>query len=100
LAAILRSALLGIVCVAVAQLASPDAPAVSAAPAAAPTPTYVSELAPAVMVPPREPATLPATGARVSGASVPWSHVAGFAVLALGATCLHAGLRLRPRRDS
>ena len=71
--------------------------AIAAAPQ--PTPTYISELAPAVMQPPREPAGLPSTGAGVPQA-VPWPKVAGLGLALLGALLVHAALTLRPHRTA
>ncbi|MCH8813608.1 MAG: hypothetical protein IH957_00715 [Chloroflexi bacterium] len=60
-----------------------------------PTPTYVSELAPAVAIAPREPATLPATGV-ASGGVGPWPKLSGLALAFLGAFSIYAALVLRP----
>jgi hypothetical protein len=60
-----------------------------------PTATYVSELAPAVMVPPRQPAALPASGAGASAATG-WPKAAGLGLALLGVLFVHAALSLRP----
>ena len=67
--------------------------------AAQPTPTYVSELAPAVSIAPREAAALPATGA-VAGvrSALPVTKIAGLALALAGLALVHAGLRLGPGR--
>ena len=65
-----------------------DASSVFAAPDA--TPTYISELAPASVRPPR-PAALPSTGTG-AGTSLPWVPIAGVALGLLGAALIHAGL--------
>lgn len=60
------------------------------------TPTYVSELAPAVLLPPREPNELPASG--VGGeAGSPWPKATGLALTLLGGLLVFAALTLRPR---
>ncbi|MEX1255006.1 MAG: hypothetical protein WEE64_11775 [Dehalococcoidia bacterium] len=71
----------------------------SAALAAQPTPTYISELAPAVSIAPRPAAALPATGG-VDGIRgvVPTSKIAGLALALAGLALIHAGLRLGPGR--
>jgi hypothetical protein len=67
--------------------------------AAAPTPTSVSELAPAVSIAPREAAVLPATGGAVDvRGAVPMSKIAGIALALAGLVMIHTGLRWRPRR--
>lgn len=68
--------------------------AVSAAPQ--PTPTYVSELAPAVAVRPERPAVLPDTG--TSSLSLPpWPGVAGIGLALAGALLIHASLTVQRR---
>jgi len=52
------------------------------------TPTYVSELAPAVMLAP-EPAALPGTGAG-AGAGTPWPKATGLALALLGGLFIYA----------
>ena len=52
------------------------------------TPTYISELAPAVMVAP-EPAALPGTGAG-TGAGTPWPKATGLALALLGGLFIYA----------
>ena len=56
-------------------------------------PTYVSELAPAVMLAP-EPAALPATGAR-AGAGTPWPKATGLALALLGGLFIYAARAVR-----
>lgn len=55
------------------------------------TPTYISELAPAVMVAPQQAATLPATGAE-SGANAPWTKLAGLTLALLGGLFIYTAL--------
>ena len=57
------------------------------------TPTYISELAPALMVGPQQAAALPASGAESSGA--PWPKLAGLVVALLGALFIYAALNFR-----
>ena len=71
-----------------------QASSVVAAPA--PTATYVSELGPAVMQPPRQPAGLPASGAGANDEGAPWSPIAGVGLALVGAALVHFALRLRP----
>jgi hypothetical protein len=52
------------------------------------TPTYISELAPAVMLAP-EPAALPGTGAG-AGAGTPWPKATGLALALLGGLFIYA----------
>ena len=66
---------------------------VSAAPQ--PTATYVSELGPAVMLPPRQAMELPASGAGI-GSVLPWPKAAGLGLALLGSLLIHAALTLRP----
>jgi hypothetical protein len=67
--------------------------------AARPTPTYVSELAPAVSIAPREAASLPVTGGALDVRdALPVPKVAGIAIALAGLVMIHAGLRLGPRR--
>jgi hypothetical protein len=62
--------------------------------AARPTPTYVSELAPAVSVAPRPAASLPATGGAVDVRdAVPTAKIAGLALALVGLVMIHVGLR-------
>ncbi len=71
--------------------------AIAAPPSA--TPTYVSELAPAVMQPPRQPAELPSSGAGI-GTAAPWPKAAGLGLALLGSLLIHAALTLRPHGTS
>ena len=65
--------------------------------AATATPTYVSELAPAVVVQPRQAAALPDSGAGPNlGAANPLPRAAGFALLLLGGLLIRTGLAWRP----
>jgi hypothetical protein len=75
--------------------ASPKVTDQTSSVAAAPdgTPTYVSELGPAVSRPPRH-ANLPPTGTG-EGASFPWTVIAGAALTAMGAGLIHIGLAAR-----
>ena len=57
------------------------------------TPTYVSELAPAVMLAP-EPAALPGTGAG-AGAGTPWPKATGLALALLGGLFIYAARAVR-----
>jgi hypothetical protein len=67
--------------------------AISAAPQ--PTATYVSELGPAVMLPPRQVGELPSSGAGI-GATNPWPKAAGLGLALLGVLLIHTALTLRP----
>ena len=67
--------------------------------AAQPTPTYVSELAPAVSIAPRQAASLPATGGVTGlGNALPVAKIAGLALALAGLVLIHAGLRRGPGR--
>ena len=57
-------------------------------------PTYVSELAPAVMQAPREPAALPASGAP-SDSRLSWPKPTGLLLALLGALLIYRALTLR-----
>ena len=72
-----------------------ESPSTEAAQQAGPTPTHVSELAPAVMLPPREPAALPASGAERE-AGTPWPKATGIGLAVLGVALIYSALRLRP----
>ena len=62
-----------------------------------PTATYVSELAPAVMLPPRdEPAALPSSGGG-QGADGPGLKLAGLGLGLLGLVLVHTARALRPK---
>ncbi|MGB2694945.1 MAG: hypothetical protein WBD55_07120 [Dehalococcoidia bacterium] len=62
---------------------------------AQPTPTYVSELAPAVSIDPwGHPVVLPATGIEQTGASV-WPRLAGVAFALVGCLFIYAALSRR-----
>jgi hypothetical protein len=67
--------------------------AASAAPP--PTATYVSELGPAIMLPPRQPVELPPAGAG-DGAATLWPKAAGLGLAVVGCLLLHAAVTLRP----
>ncbi len=67
--------------------------AMSAAPP--PTATYVSELGPATMLPPRQPTELPPAGAE-AGAEARWPRAAGLGLALLGCLLIHAATALRP----
>jgi hypothetical protein len=84
--------------IALGAVAPPNATR-SGALATGPTPTYVSELAPAVSIAPRSAATLPATGgdAELQDA-LPISKVAGVMLALAGILLVHAGLRRRDGR--
>jgi len=60
-----------------------------------PTATYVSELAPAVMISPREPAALPASGVGV-GPAAAWPKAIGLGLALLGGLLVHTALTLQP----
>ena len=65
--------------------------------AATATPTYVSELAPAVVVQPRQAAALPDSGAGPNlGAANPLPRAVGFALLLLGGLLIRTGIAWRP----
>ena len=74
--------LVGVLLLPIASTARPGGPA-SLAAAPAPTPTYVSELAPAVVVGPDQPAALPSVGARAQ-ATDGAPTAAAFALALLG----------------
>ena len=57
------------------------------------TPTYVSELAPAVMLAP-EPAALPVSGVN-AGAGTPWPKATGLALALLGGLVIYAARAVR-----
>lgn len=59
-----------------------------------PTATYVSELGPAVMLPPRQAGELPSSGAGI-GATAPWPTAAGLGLAFLGTLLIHRALTLR-----
>ena len=71
----------------------------TAAVAAPPQPsaTYVSELGPASVQPPRRAPALPASGSGVDLAGLPWPKVAGLGLAICGALMIHAALAMRPR---
>ena len=69
--------------------------AVAAPPATA---TYVSELGPSSVQPPRHAVTLPASGAGAGLAGLPWPKFAGLALAIGGALLIHGALTMRPRR--
>lgn len=62
------------------------------------TPTYVSELAPAVMIAPPPAATLPATGAKSDG-SQPWPKLAGLAMALLGVLFIYTALTFHTSKN-
>ncbi len=74
---------------------SPTSEASSVAVAQQPTPTYVSELAPAVMQPPRESVALPASGAGAAGEAMPWARLGGVALALAGCAMVWGGLAMR-----
>ena len=80
--------------------ASPVSETSSIAASAQPTPTYVSELAPAVMVAPREPATLPASGATGPNGGTPLPKAAGLGLALLGSLFIYEALTLRTERHA
>lgn len=63
-----------------------------------PTPTFVSELAPAVAIAPRQPAALPRSGVG-AGPIVPWPTATGAALALLGCALIYTALALRPESD-
>ncbi len=65
---------------------------------AATTPTYISELAPAVMIAPQRAAVLPTTGAE-SSRSEPWPKLAGLALALLGGLFIYTALAFRPSEN-
>jgi len=70
-----------------------EASSVASAPKA--TPTYVSELAPAVVLAPSEAEGLPPVGAAAVAAS-PWPKASGLGLALLGALLVYGALTLRP----
>lgn len=70
--------------------------AVAAPPA--PTATYVSELGPASVRPPRHAVALPVSGSGLDSAGIPWSQFAGLGLALAGALLLHVALTMRPGR--
>lgn len=66
----------------------------SVAAAPKPTPTYVSELAPAVVLAPGEPEGLPPAGA--AAALSPWPKASGVGLALLGVLLVYGALALRP----
>ncbi len=67
----------------------------SVAAAPKPTPTYVSELAPAVVLAPGELEGLPAAGAAAATPS-PWPKASGAGLALLGVFLVYGALTLRP----
>ncbi len=63
-----------------------------------PTATYVSELGPASVQPPRHAVALPASGSGVDSAGIAWSQFAGLGLALGGALLLHVALTMRPQR--
>lgn len=63
-----------------------------------PTATYVSELGPASVQPPRHAVALPASGSGLDPAGLPWSQFAGLGLALAGALLLHVALTMRPSR--
>ena len=61
---------------------------------AEPTPTYVSELAPAVTLAPRPAAALPAAGAERGGSAL-WPKLAGLALALMGGLFIYTALAFR-----
>ena len=62
-----------------------------------PTATYISELGPVSVQPPRHAVALPASGSGLDG-GVPWPKLAGVGLALCGALLIHIALRLRPRQ--
>jgi hypothetical protein len=71
----------------------------SSAIAAPPEPaaTYVSELGPASVQPPRLAPALPVSGSGFDPAGLPWTKFAGLSLAIGGALLVHAALNMRPR---
>jgi hypothetical protein len=67
----------------------------SVAAAPLPTATYVSELGPVSVHPPRQSITLPASGTAGVVAGIAWSKFAGIALVIVGALMIHGALSLR-----
>lgn len=65
-----------------------------------PTATYVSELGPASVRPPRYTVALPASGAGINRAGIAWPKFAGLALALGGALLVHASLTLRSSRTA
>ncbi len=75
---------------------APTSETTSVSLAATATPTYVSELAPAVVVQPRQAAALPDSGAGPdAGSANPLPRAAGFALVLLGGLAVRTGLTWR-----
>ena len=70
----------------------------SAVAAPPPTATYVSELGPASVQPPRHAPALPASGSGLGSAGLPWPKLAGLGLAISGALLVHLALTMRPRR--
>ncbi len=68
----------------------------SVAAAPLPTATYVSELGPVSVHPPRQSITLPASGSGSAVAGIAWSKFAGIALVIAGALMIQGALS--PRR--
>lgn len=63
-----------------------------------PTPAYISNLAPAAVRAPIEPAALPSSGAGFTPRTV-WPTAAGVGLAMLGALMVYASLAFRPTRS-
>jgi len=74
-----------------------DVSAIAAAPS--PKPTFFSELAPAVMVPPRD-SSLPVSGSAGQDASAPWPKLFGVTLAFGGLLFVFTALRMRPQNDA
>ena len=72
----------------------------SAVAAPPPTATYVSELGPASVQPPRHALALPASGSGLGSAGLPWPKFAGLGLAIGGALLVHLALTMRPRRGA
>ncbi len=64
-----------------------------------PTPTYISELAPAVAIAPRQPAALPRSGVGVDPIVPWWPTATGVALALLGCVLIYTALAQRPEPD-
>ena len=70
-------------------------PAAAAPPATA---TYVSELGPASVQPPRLAPALPPSGSGARLTGLPWPRLAGLGLAIAGALLVHVALTMRPPR--
>lgn len=92
--AIIGAALLPLVLFVTGIIHSPSGAGLSQASASpAATPTYVSELGPAVAIAPQEPTALPRTGGG-SPTRFPWMTLAGVSLTLIGSALVYSALRM------